>query len=319
MIRPVVFLLILFLLLKGASWISVQMDRNPVPILNHSARGIFEETDNTIDILFIGDSNVYSGISPMKIWKDYGYSSYSWGEPSQRIAETYEYLKEIFQHQKPKVVFIEVGNVFRDQSIASNLDSITKSKVSRIFPLVTYHKSLDVHRIGNLFSDRHSMTKGYYVRTGIKKTKIKKNKMKFTKETEDINIVNQWLLKQCVSLCRKNGCKAFFLSVPSYESWSWKKHNTLQNEADKNNVEYLDLNLAMVDVMDWSKDTPDKGIHLNIAGAEKVSGYLGNFIKENMNLEDHRKNPAYKQWNIDAKDILIHEMDFNEIKKIATD
>lgn len=39
----------------------------------------------------------------------------------------------------------------------------------------------------------------------------------------------------------------------------------------------------MANAMDWSKDTPDKGTHLNIAGAEKVSRYLGSFINENMN------------------------------------
>ena len=49
--------------------------------------------------------------------------------------------------------------------------------------------------------------------------------------------------------------------------------------------------------MNWTEDTQDKGDHLNVYGAEKVTSYLGNYLEENYELEDHRNDPTYEAWN----------------------
>lgn len=65
------------------------------PLFNYSGYSIFQEPDNSIDVLAIGDSNVYSGIFPLIWWEQDGFTGYTWGQASQRIPETYEYLKQI--------------------------------------------------------------------------------------------------------------------------------------------------------------------------------------------------------------------------------
>ena len=104
------------------------------PVFNVSARSLFYEPEDTIDVLTIGTSDVYSAVSPLEWWNNYGYTGYAWGEPAQRIYETYEYLKKIYEKQSPKVVFIEVGDVFRDKTDAENLDNMVKAKLKTFFP-----------------------------------------------------------------------------------------------------------------------------------------------------------------------------------------
>ena len=299
-IKCFLFLGILAILLHIASWVSVQMDRNYNPLLNHSARSIFAEPDDTIDTLFIGDSNVYSGISPMIMWKDYGFTGYAWGEPSQRITETYEYLKQIYKHQKPKVVFIEPGNIFRDQLDLANFDSLVKAKISSLFSIVTYHKNLDIHKLRNLKSNPRSLTKGFFIRTGEKNPREIKMRSEKTEERVPISKVAQWYLKKSIELCRKNGSEVVLLSVPSYNAWNMKKHNSLKDMADKNEVAFLDLNLILEKNMNWKKDTAD-GTHLNVRGAKKVSKWIGAYLNENYELQDHRDDPDYMQWEEDLK------------------
>lgn len=60
--KSVIFLLILAFILKIFSSLSIAMGYNANPLYNYSSYSIFQEPDNSIDVLSIGDSNVYSSI-----------------------------------------------------------------------------------------------------------------------------------------------------------------------------------------------------------------------------------------------------------------
>ena len=49
--------------------------------------------------------------------------------------------------------------------------------------------------------------------------------------------------------------------------------------------------------IDWNLDTRDRGDHLNNDGMRKVCSWLGPWLKETYQLEDHRQDSSYdKNW-----------------------
>ena len=47
----------------------------------------------------------------------------------------------------------------------------------------------------------------------------------------------------------------------------------------------------------WETDTKDAGRHLNAFGAQKVSLYLADYLKNNFSFSDKRNDSAYSLWN----------------------
>lgn len=92
------------------------------------------------------------------------------------------------------------------------------------------------------------------------------------------------------------------MSAPTVANWDMAKHNGIQAFADELGVEYLDLNLLNNAVgIDWSTDTRDKGDHVNLAGAIKVTRYVGWYLSKRYHLPDRRKDEAYASWNDSLK------------------
>lgn len=311
--RSIIFLLIVAFMLKIFSFFSIAMGYDANPLYNHSGYSIFQEPDNSIDVLAIGDSNVYSGIFPLIWWEQQGFTGYAWGQASQRIPETYEYLKQIYKHQKPSIVLIDGNNLFRDKTDINNLDSITKAKLATVFPVISFHKNLNPHKVKNIFGNRYSVMKGYYYRNAAHKVHKKKHRMKFSRKVWEINSLSASVFAKCISYCKRQGSIPVLVSVPNYNGWNYKKHNALQEIADKNNIDFIDLNLELKHQINWKKDTADSGDHLNIKGAQKTTSFLGKYLKDEYGLPDRRGDLKYKQWDDDI--IEYHKLLKLNIKK----
>ena len=83
---------------------------------NNTASGGMLETDplavssqpeNSLDVLFLGDSEAYSGFVPMALWKDTGIASFVCASVDQKPYETEDFLREALKNQSPKVVVLE--------------------------------------------------------------------------------------------------------------------------------------------------------------------------------------------------------------------
>ena len=43
--------------------------------------------------------------------------------------------------------------------------------------------------------------------------------------------------------------------------------------------------------MNWKKDTNDSGDHLNLSGSRRMTVYIGDYLRDNCELADHRPDP----------------------------
>lgn len=295
--RCISFFLILILLLLGCSYVVTPKNNQKAFGMDMvSANGILGEKENTIDVLFVGDSESYCSFSPMLIWEKHGYTSYVCGTPLQPLYDSSRYIQQAFKTQKPKVVVLETDVIFRKYGLGSYLFS----KGQSYFSVLQYHdrwKNLSINDFGSAVS--YTWTddnKGYrYSNKVVPATNL--DYMKYTEQSEEIPKMNELCLLEIIELCKKNDAELFFVSTPSTKNWNYKRHNGVQAFAKEHNIPYMDMNLLDDLKMDWNLDTRDAGDHLSYQGAVKVTNYYSEYLKERFSFEDHRNDAQYASWD----------------------
>lgn len=79
-------------------------------INNHNAQRFedFYKEDQVYDLIFVGSSHAYCAFDPDIFDSELGTNSFNMGMPLQLPASTYYELKDIFKHQSPKTIVMEV-------------------------------------------------------------------------------------------------------------------------------------------------------------------------------------------------------------------
>lgn len=247
-------------------------------------------------MLVAGDSESYTSISPMDLWNRTGIAAYDCGQPAQRIQETYYVLKTAFQKQSPKLVLLETNALFRDPGFLKNLQLSLTEPLSYHFPIFRYHNVWKA-----LFDGPGGLKNGYMgfeIRDKSVSYDGDENYMKETKDKSEIPEVVRIYMDKIRSLCRKNGAELLLFSAPSPVNYDYKKHNALEEYSREKRIPYIDLNMRYREIgIDWKKDSYDKGDHLNIHGARKVTDYMAGYLTENYRLPDRRNEEGWKEWN----------------------
>ena len=72
----------------------------------------------------------------------------------------------------------------------------------------------------------------------------------------------------------------------------------MKSYAESHGILYINmLEIAESDVgIDYSLDTYDAGLHMNVTGAEKCSSYLGRILIEKYGLTDHRSDEKMSRY-----------------------
>lgn len=273
------------------------------------------------DVIFIGDCEVFSNVSPVTLWKDYGINSYIRGSAQQLIWQSYYLLMETLKYEKPKVVVYNVlamkynepqkeaynrmtldGMKFSAIKLKDIKASMTEGEtmISYLFPFLRYHarwSDLTSEDFKYLFKRKQVSINGYLMRVDVKPVTLVPTGKKLADYQFGDNSYDY--LNRMTALCKENGIQLVLIKSPSvYPYWypEWDKQMT--DYASKNNLVYINF-LNYIDDMgiDFTKDTCDAGLHLNLAGAEKFSDYLGNILSKDFKLKDKRKDPALsKLW-----------------------
>lgn len=272
------------------------------------------EKENSVDVIFLGDSETYANFSPLHIWNETGITSYVMGISAQRLCDTYELLKRSVENQDIKLVLLETNCLYRDSSTYnSDSDDYVMDKASDIFPVLKYHSRWKEYLPGNL-STEHSMEernyKGFRLRFEAE-SYTAGEWMHKTDMVEEIAANNIDYLVKIKNFCDERNIEFALVSAPSPDCWTYERHNAVSQWACDNSVDFLDLNLIADELdINWATDTRDAGNHVNYYGAEKVSGYLSVYLKENYELTDHRNDSYYEEWNNKYEDyynkIMLH-------------
>lgn len=302
-ICSVLFLSILSVLLMTASAIMKPGKRAGVNSLEDPlTNGVLAERKNTVDVLFLGDSECYSTFIPLKIWNDHGITSYVCGTTEQVLSFSYELLTKAEKKQNPKTVVLETNTVFRE---VTNTKAFI-NKAEGLFSVFKYHdrwknlqpKSWQINE-NKIYDER---SKGYLFNTTVNAASTQ-GYMTPTDEKETIPTDNVKYVKKIRDYCRKNGAELVLVSVPSTKNWNYAKHNAIAELSENLGIEYVDMNTLQKEIpIDWKTETRDKGDHLNYYGAVKATSYMGKYLEASGLFENKKNDPEYAEWNRFAAD-----------------
>ena len=262
-----------------------------------SANAIQSQKADSIQVLFLGDSEAYSGFVPLELWNSTGIPSFVCSSLDQKMYETWELLQMAFECQSPKVVVLETNVLYR---VYPSTDTIVPT-LERYLPAVRYHNRWKSLTLSD-FTQRPSYTaeapdRGYHLLTAAESADVE-GYMRPMEEWEPLSRQNRKYLQKIAELCREQNAQLILFSVPSPTNWTVRRHNTVGDTAQELGVPYLDGNMLELGI-DWDRDSYDGGDHLNYYGAAKVTGWLGTYLQENASLTDCREDPDYTQWNRD--------------------
>ncbi len=273
------------------------------------------------DVLFVGDCEVYENFSTVQLWREFGINSFIRGGAQQLVWQSYYLLEDALRYETPDVVVFNVLSLMYNepQNEAYNrmaLDGMRWSKtkwdainasmcegenmLEYIFPILRYHS-----RWNELTSDdfKYWFKKdlvsfnGYYLRTEI----MPAGEFPPPRTLADTNFGDKAMkyLDKMTELCKEKGIKLVLIKSPSlYPHWYDEWDANMEKYAEEHGIEYINmLKIAESEIgIDYSLDTYDAGLHMNVTGAEKCSSYLGRFLVEKYGLKNHHDDPAMSEY-----------------------
>lgn len=299
------FLITLALLLAGTSFLVQPKTYEAYDILavERKTRAMTSEPENSLDVLFMGDSESCDVYSPVQLWGEQGFTSYNTGSRAQRISDTYAILQEELKRQSPKLVVIEVNNVFVKDTLYNTTD-LTEEFTEQMLAITHYHSFYKLFQIPEIIYGMNteyakaSTLKGFWYRKNTVAYTGRKDYMNAsTKEATIADGPKEYLTKM-VALAKSKGAQVLLIASPSPKNWTEGKSLAISEWAKENGETFLDLNELVSEMgIDWNTDSLDRGDHVNFAGTLKINSYLGPVLKENYQLTDHRDDDAYQSWN----------------------
>ena len=280
------------------------------------------------EVIFIGDCEVYANFSPLVMYEEQGIKSYIRGSSQQLIWQSYYILEETLKYETPKVVIFNVNSMRYSEPVSEAYNRLTidymkwsKQKFDiinasmteeeniwyYIFPILRYHSRYDEltsEDFEYLFKRKDNTFNGFLVNKNIKPVESLPTKRPL-RNYQFADICYEYLDK-ITKLCKDNEIKLVLIKAPSlYPYWYDEYDKQIQEYAEKNDVDYYNLKNYVDEIgIDFSVDTYDAGLHLNLTGATKLSKFFAKILKENYNLTDYSGDPIYEQKLREYKDFI---------------
>lgn len=273
------------------------------------------------DVVFIGDCEVYENFSPKVLWEDFGINSYIRGSAQQLIWQSYYLLEDTLRYEKPKAVVFNVlslkynepqNEAYNRMSLEGMKWSMSKVKAIQasmtqeesfldyVFPILRYHSrwsELGADDIRYMFDKKQVSHNGYYMRVDVKPAEnVPEGKILSNYQFGDNAVM---YLDKMTRLCEENDIQLILVKAPSlYPYWYDEWEAQVEEYSRENNLLYINF-LELIDEtgLDFSRDTYDGGLHLNLYGAEKITEYLGGVLQKECGIEDRRSDEELsREW-----------------------
>ncbi len=272
----------------------------------------YYQEEKDFDVIFVGDCEVYSNFSPAVLWHEYGINSYIRGSAEQYIWHSYYMIEDILRYEKPKVVVFNIQALQFDKSQRESYNRMSleglewspvkvraikasmlpgEKFIDYVFPILRYHSrwsELGANDFKYMFRTEKVTHNGYSMRVDSKPVESLPEPRILANYEFSENARRH--LDKMRELCEKEGIELLMIKAPSlYPYWYPQYEQQVLDYAEKYDLPYINfLEMNEETGIDYSTDTFDAGMHLNLSGAEKMAMWIGKYLREAYDLPDRR-------------------------------
>ena len=303
-------------------------------------KGFYNESKESLDVVILGASEVYSDFAPGYAYEYAGVTSYLFATQANSILNYKSQLKNILSRQNPDLIVIELnGAVYGDEEEVTkeaNLrnyvdnvpldgiklgwikDNVSENYFEYLFPVMKYHGTWqDLPEQGKYIRTIvQDHTRGYnYLKGILNETAVyTSSEISFNKDLPELaddkkplTQIEETALRDLLQYCKDEGLtNVVFARFPhivvtrTYDRF--QRSNTVGEIVAEYGYDYLnlELNFALTG-LDEKNDFYNLD-HLNVYGQKKFTAYLTDNLITRYGLSAHTLTDAQKdEWDTCAR------------------
>ena len=281
-------------------------------------RGFELEDPNSLDVVVLGASEVYSDFSAVEFYEKTGVTSYPYAYAANPVTFWKYELKEILRTQKPKVLVVETNGVvygddmlYKEASVRYLADNMkllpekmelvekygTDDKLSYFFPIIKYHGEWQNRdRMKNALTmlkmdmRGYSLLKGSFSHTAHKKMDTKQRDHDPDKKKE-LNPEAEKYLREFLEDCQNSGIEhILFVRFPHQvvgkkSVQALERCNRAAEIVGEYGFEYVDLDDYCEEADIHKPDDFHNSDHLMMTGQKKFTDFLAKYLTDRYDLQ----------------------------------
>lgn len=288
-------------------WIEGHVE-NGNTYMTTTTNGFFALEDDSLDVIFIGSSQILRGIDPCLLHDEFGIESYLRATVVQPPQASWYYLKNALKTQRPDVIIADFSALYtvydfdeREAYVHYSFDTmplglnkavaladiISKSKEQKLldylFPTVFYHdrwnEMTEFDKTYPFSKDKSDPNRGSILLDGCIPQEEYVPYEETGAEGEKYSENSLYWYQKMIDTCKDEGIRLIMLRTPRSD-WNENRHTSDKALADKNGLEYIDFNLKSN--FDGAKLSADEDFydknHLTRGGAQKMTRAIGEYL-----------------------------------------
>ena len=301
---------------------------------------LYAQPEDSIDVLAVGTSHFYAGINTNVLWAHYGIATYDLCSAEQPFWISYYYIREALKTQHPKVILLDlkpasyIGSYTRHGRIILSTYGIRgldnrfgamrscvqtfPEALEYILGLPAVHSNFAEVTLADFAypldnEGRGNTWKGYIE---MEETNtFQRAPYDDTIEAKKVNAREEEYLRKIIELVGETDTQLILVTMP-YPDYPTDQpyYKTIWGIAEEYGVPVMDFNQpslrgAVYDEYDFGDYQ-----HLNIRGSINLSKRLGNELRRNYSIEDHRGDEAYDSYETCTKNWYEAYPDYGSYK-----
>ena len=300
---------------------------------NNTFTGLYKIPENTIQIACVGTSCMTNGISPMELYGNFGYCVYDIGSERQPLLCSYYLMKEVYRRNPKtlKAVILDTSYIVESEDDVKELEPFVEKCMIRLqnsalkleaalelrkiypdfdalaflFPVLKYHTrwtELDADDF-DYHNQYYSMGQNLEISSaaGLGRAPLMPADDIMEEGINSEETIAASVGKQAAEylpkfreFCDEHGISLILIKTP--KTWNNLKHFASKYVADSLGVPFIDFNdrtfLEEIHLNPAIHMTDMN--HCNVFGAQKISNYLGEYLKKNYDIPDIRGDSRYE-------------------------